>query len=109
MIEVKNIYKLSDGLKGCDGNGNKPIFIGNEMAENDFVNNYIIHYSCKSTEEFIQKLINENADDNAKNESIYQYFLYNEINEEKINFIENQTKLNLTEFRLALNEENIKK
>lgn len=109
MIEINNIYKLSDNLKGCDGNGNQPIFNGNEMIENDFENNYIIHYSCKSTEEFLNKLNIENIDDSQKNESIYEYFLYNEINEEKINYIENQTKLNLTEFRLILNEEQIKK
>ena len=109
IIEINNIYKLSDNLKGCDGNGNPPIFNGNEMAENDFENNYIIHYSCKSTEEFLKKLNNESIDDSAKNQSIYEYFLYNEINEEKINYIENHTNLNLTEFRLTLSEENIKK
>jgi hypothetical protein len=109
IIEINNIYKLSDNLNGCDGNGNPPIFNGNEMVENDFENNYIIHYSCKSTEEFLKKLNNESIDDSAKNQSIYEYFLYNEINEEKINYIENQTKLNLTEFRLILNEEQIKK
>jgi hypothetical protein len=109
IIEINNIYKLSDNLKGCDGNGNPPIFNGNEMVENDFENNYIIHYSCKSTEEFLKKLNNESIDDSAKNQSIYEYFLYNEINEEKINYIENHTNLNLTEFRLTLSEENIKK
>ena len=109
IIEINNIYKLSDNLKGCDGNGNPPIFNGYEMVENDFENNYIIHYSCKSTEEFLKKLNNESIDDSAKNQSIYEYFLYNEINEEKINYIENHTNLNLTEFRLTLSEENIKK
>jgi len=108
MIEIKNIYKLSDDLKGCDGNGNNPIFIGNEMAENDFENYYIIHYSCKSTEEFVKSINNENVDNSLKNESIFQYFSYNEINEEKINYIENQTQLNLTEFRMTLEEEKIK-
>ena len=104
LIDINNIYKLSDKLQGCNGNGIQPIFNGNEMVENDFEDNYIIHYSCKSTEEFVKKLNNEHFDDNKKNESIYKYFSYNEINLEKIKFIENKTKLKLTELRLRLNE-----
>ena len=104
IIDINNIYKLSDKLQGCNGNGIQPIFNGNEMVENDFEDNYIIHYSCKSTEEFVKKINNEHFDDNKKNESIYKYFSYNEINLEKIKFIENKTKLKLTELRLRLNE-----
>ena len=80
------------------------------MIENDFENNYIEHYYFKSTEEFVKKLNDEIIDDKDKNETIYQYFSFNKINEEKINYIENQTKLNLTEFRLILGEvKNMKK
>jgi hypothetical protein len=65
-------------------------------------NNYIDYYWCKSTEEFIKRL-NDINNEILKNESIYQYFSLNEINEEKINYIENQTNINLTEFRKYLN------
>ena len=102
IIDINNIYKLSDNLNGCDGSGNKVIFNGNEININDFENNYIDYYWCKSTEEFINKIINiTNVE--IKNENIYQYFSLNEINEEKINYIENTTNINLSEFRLSLN------
>ena len=78
------------------------IFNGNEISINDFENNYIDYYWCKSTEEFINKIINiTNVE--IKNENIYQYFSLNEINEERINYIENTTNINLSEFRLSLN------
>ena len=101
LFDITNLYKLSDNIKGCDGNGNKVIFNGNEIKENDLENNYIDYYWCKSTEEFIKRL-NDINNEILKNESIYQYFSLNEINEEKINYIENQTNINLTEFRKYL-------
>ena len=102
LFDITNLYKLSDNLKGCDGNGNKVIFNGNEIKENDFVNNYIDYYWCKSTEEFIKKL-NDINNEKLKNETIYQYFSLNEIREEKINYIEYKTNINLSEFRKCLN------
>lgn len=109
IIDISNIYTLSEKINGCDGNGNKPIFNGNEMTENDFENNYIIHYWFKSTEEFVKKINKECINNEEKNETIHQYFSFNEINEEKINYIENQTNMSLTEFRLILNEDKEKK
>ena len=108
-IEINNIYILSEKIKGCDGNGIKPIFNGNEMNENDFENNYIIRYWFKSTEEFVKKLNKEIINADEKNKTIHQYFSFNEINEEKINYIENNTNINLTEFRFILNEDKEKK
>lgn len=108
-IEINNIYILSEKIKGCDGNGIKPIFNRNEMNENDFENNYIIRYWFKSTEEFVKKLNKETINADEKNKTIHQYFSFNEINEEKINYIENNTNINLTEFRFILNEDKEKK
>ena len=108
-IEINNIYRLSEKIKGCDGNGIKPIFNRNEMNENDFENNYIIRYWFKSTEEFVKKLNKETINADEKNKTIHQYFSFNEINEEKINYIENNTNINLTEFRFILNEDKEKK
>ena len=108
-IEINNIYRLSEKIKGCDGNGIKPIFNRNEMNENDFENNYIIRYWFKSTEEFVKKLNKEIINADEKNKTIHQYFSFNEINEEKINYIENNTNINLTEFRFILNEDKEKK
>ena len=105
LIEINNLYKLSDNIKGCDGNGNSVIFNGNEIFEKDFENNFIDYYWCKSTEEFVKKINSECNNDEEKNETIYKYFSINEINEEKIKYIEENTKLNLTTFRTNLNEE----
>ena len=98
-FDINNLYKLNEDIKGCDGEGNQPLFEGYEMKDKDFQDNYISKYYYKSTQEFVEKLKNENFDNDAKNESIYKYFFINDINEEKINFIENRTKINLTNFR----------
>ena len=98
-FDINNLYKLNEDIKGCDGEGNQPLFEGYEMKNKDFQDNYISKYYYKSTQEFVEKLKNENFDNDAKNESIYKYFFINDINEEKINFIENKTKINLTNFR----------
>ena len=98
-FDINNLYKLNEDIKGCDGEGNQPLFEGYEMKDKDFQDNYISKYYYKSTQEFVEKLKNENFDNDAKNESIYKYFFINDINEEKINFIENKTKINLTNFR----------
>ena len=105
LIEINNLYKLTDNLKGCDGNGNSVILNGNENIEKDFENYYIDYYWCKSTEEFVKKINNECNNDDEKNETIYKYFSINEIKEEKIKYIEENTKLNLTAFRTFLKEE----
>ena len=105
LIEINNLYKLTDNLKGCDGNGNSVILNGNEIIEKDFENNYIDYYWCKSTEEFVKKINNECNNNEEKNETIYKYFSINEINEEKIKYIEENAKLNLTIFKTLLTEE----
>ena len=53
----------------------------------------------------MKKINSECNNDEEKNETIYKYFSINEINEEKIKYIEENTKLNLTTFRTNLNEE----
>ena len=102
--DINNLYKLNEDIKGCDGKGNQPLFEGNEMKDKDFEDNYISKYYFKSTQEFVEKLKNENFDNDAKNESIYKYFFINDINEEKIKYIENKTKINLTNFRKNFNK-----
>ena len=68
----------------------------------DFDNYYINHYACKSTEEFIDKFkktdVFHRKDINM--EKIKWYFAYNKITEEKINYIERETKYNLSSYRL---------
>jgi hypothetical protein len=103
-FDINNLYKLNEDIKGCDGKGNQPLFEGNEMKDKDFEDNYISKYYFKSTQEFVEKLKNENFDNDAKNESIYKYFFINDINEEKIKYIENKTKINLTNFRKNFNK-----
>ena len=69
----------------------------------DFKYYYIDHFSFKSTEEFINKL-NKGCAVFGKDTSIILkkigwYFSTNEITLKKINFIENYTNLNLSNYK----------
>ena len=72
---------------------------------------YIDHYCFKSTEEYINKIKKGDGEfgfnRRVKKHKINLYFGYNNITLEKINYIENKTRLNLTRFRLKLNKEDI--
>ena len=76
---------------------------------------YIIHFRYKSTEEFIKKYkrgysnwfgnrINTFLQGNLK-----EYFQLNEITLEKINYIEKELNINLTEYRAIYNQNKNKK
>ena len=102
-VHINDIHILSPNLKSCDGFGNfKEIF---SIATNvsDFYYYYIDHYYCKSTEEFINKILKTDVfhsmNDNIKYLKLKVYFSINEINKEKLDYIENETHLNLSEYR----------
>ena len=67
--------------------------------ESDHYYYYIDHYYCKSTEEFVNKLLRgsvaygNNTDRYMKR--LLVYFSMNNITERKINYLENKIKLNL--------------
>ncbi len=76
------------------------------MKNPDYEYYYIDHYYCKSVEEFIEKINKGCAmqEDSVpyKIHRINRYFDINEINIEKITYIENKTGLNLLSYKLKL-------
>ena len=105
-IEINNVHYLNSKLTSCDGFGKIKEVQGIETNESDHYYYYIDHYWSKSTEEFINKLIKGDvALGNITypfNGKIDIYFAINDITLEKINYIENMTKSNLTKYRLML-------
>ena len=87
---------MSKKFKLCDGFGNRRKING-IITGADFEYYYINHYYCKSTEEFINKLMRTDAV--FKNTTKINL---EKINKEKLDLIENRTKINLTKFRINL-------
>ena len=105
-IDINNAHTLAKNLTVCDGFGNLKDIQTIVTNVSDFEFYYIVHYYCKSTEEFINKLMRGSVaygyDKEHMLKRINMYFSYNEINLEKINLIEKYTNLNLTKFRQRL-------
>ena len=87
---------MSKKFKLCDGFGNRRKING-IITGADFEYYYINYYYCKSTEEFINKLMRTDAV--FKNTTKINL---EKINKEKLDLIENRTKINLTKFRINL-------
>ena len=106
-IKIMDSHGLNPNLIGCDGFGNIRKINGIRTNETDHYYYYIDHYWSKSTKEFVDKLMKGDVFLGYKNKQnnlnrIKMYFSYNDITEEKINYIENRTKYNLTEYRLMI-------
>ena len=106
-VKLTNIHTIDDKLVGCDGFGRIKNIKGIKTDKPDHYYYYIDHYWSKSTEEFVNKLMKgdviygyNNKNNNLKRIKIY--FTYNNITEERINYIENKTKYNLTKYRLLI-------
>ena len=104
-IKIICPHILSTKPKNCDGFGKK-MNISLMMNKPDYEYYYIDHYYSKSTEEFIEKI---NKTDvffkyDVRMNKIRSYFSFNKITKKKIDYIENQTGINLTEFRIKLNK-----
>ena len=104
---IIHAHILSRNLTSCDGFGKIKKIEGIITNESDHYYNYIDHYWAKSTEEFVNKLMKGSVavgfNVSHAMRRIKIYFSFCEMTLEKINYIENKTKLNLTEFRLKLN------
>ena len=107
LIGIKTILrghipdiKINQKLKSCDGFGNPKEHLGIETNNSDLEYYYIDHYYSKSTEEFINKLNKGDAlfIDNRM-DRIKTYFSQNDVTNEKIDYFENSTGLNLSMFR----------
>lgn len=107
-VVIKCPHKLTKKLKlkKCNGFGVPVVFKGIHTPNPDFKFYYIDHYFNKSLEEFVEKL---NKGDGLNGQEAWfkyvrigSYFKRNKITLEKLNFIENHTKLNLTKFKVKL-------
>ena len=104
--KIHNAHILNRHLLSCDGFGRIKTVNGIITNDSDHYYNYIDHYWAKSTEEFVNKLakgsvaVGFNVSHAMRRINIY--FSFCDLNLDKINYIENKTKLNLTEFRLKL-------
>lgn len=105
-ITINCVHTLNSKLKSCNGFGLKPNLDLYFMKNPDYEYYYIDHYYCKSVEEFIEKINKGCAmqEDSVpyKIHRINRYFDINEINIEKITYIENKTGLNLLSYKLKL-------
>ena len=103
-VRMNNVHILSKKFRLCDGFGNKKKIDGIITTDSDFEYYYINHYYCKSTEEFINKIMKTDAvyKNPSKIDKIKTYLGYNKITKEKIDLIEKRTKINLTEFRFKI-------
>ena len=102
-------HEINKSLISCDGFGEvnmkyKSIII---TKKPDFKYNYIDHYSYKSVEEFAKKILKTDAIEGLKMQRKYEkidwYFGINQLTKNKIDLLENITKLNLSNLRLRLN------
>ena len=73
---------------------------------------YIIHFSYKSTEEFVKKIkrgyrnwLNERTE-KFLNDKPKVYFSHNKVTPEKINYLENELNINLTEYKMEIRKKN---
>ena len=102
-IDIIDAHILSKDLISCDGFGNIKEIQNIVTNTSDFEYYYIDHYYCKSTEEFINKLVRGSVaygyDKEHMLKRINMYFSYNDITLDKIKYIEKNTNLNLSKFR----------
>ena len=90
-------------LISCDGFGVRQKVRTIKTVRSDYEYYYIKHYYSKSLEEFMKKVMRKDGvftlNTKVKMDKIKKYFTYNKITEEKIDFIEEKTGLNLSEYR----------
>ena len=108
-VKIINIHNLNSKLIGCNGFGDIENITYTKTDKPDHYYYYIDHYYSKSTEEFVKKLTKGDVAKGYKNHKynlhrIKNYFSYNKITKEKIDYIENKTKYNLSKYRLLINK-----
>lgn len=100
-IEFECLNRLNKKEKGCNGYGKIAKMERYRMVEPDFENFYIDHYFSKSVDEFIENMDkedSENKDIHFKHD-FEHYFKVNNMSEEKIKYIEEKTKLDLSKYK----------
>ena len=103
---IKRLYYYNDSqsspLRNISCNNLGKISVVNDLTASNYEKAIIIHYKYKSTEEFINKLRRDYSkwfDFNFLQMRIQEYFTDNEINLEKVNYIEKQLKLDLNIYK----------
>ena len=99
-LTIYSNHIINGDIKYCYSYGEKNI------KKKDFNNYFIDHFYFKSTEEFIDKINRGdsfyNNTYNIKKDKIDFYFSSNNITLAKINYLEKETKINLTKYRQKL-------
>ena len=107
-VVINCVHKLTQKLKGCNGFGNPQVIKSVSTPNSDFRFYYIDHYYSKSVEEFVEKLnkgdVLNGQSASFKYARIRIYFKENNLTLEKLKFIENHTKLNLTKYKIRLEQ-----
>ena len=100
-IKIVNPHYLSSNLQSCNAFGKKISIRHLHTLNIDFEYYYLNHYFSKSVEEFIEKIMKTDVfyKKDIKIKKIRKYFEYNTITKEKLDFIENKTKIELFEFK----------
>ena len=95
---INCVHKINNALITCDGFGNITHLEGAVPTLIDYEYNYIDHYFCKSTEEFINKINKGDVLYNLDNfiERLKVYFAINKINKEKIYYVQKNLNMNIS-------------
>ena len=105
-VSIHCIHVIDEKLRSCDGFGRRKRVNGLRTVISDYEFYYIKHYYSKSTEEFVDKILRKDACHNFtvgnQMQKVRRYFTYSEVTEEKLDFIENRTKLNLSSLRYRI-------
>ena len=109
-VKFQSPYSLINNINGCNGRGQEVELNSFKMEEEYYDNYYIDHYFSKSLDEFIEKLkrgdVNKGKDSNSLKDIFGNYFEYNKMTKEKIEYIEKGTGLDLSEYKKLLNDKN---
>ena len=100
-IKIDCLYRLNKMEDGCNGYGKIAKMKSYKMIEPDYDNFYIDHYFSKSVDEFIENIDKEDLDNNDirfKND-LENYFKINNMTNDKIKYIEEKTKLDLSKYK----------
>lgn len=101
-IKINCVHRLNLNIKACNGFGIKPKLDKYYMPA-DFTYYYIDHYYFKSIEEFSEKINKGCAifdnDIDIKMHKINRYFMMNQINLKKINYLEKKIGINLLKYK----------
>ena len=89
-IKINCVHRLNLKLRSCNGYGKRIKSKTILFQKGDYENFYIDHYSSKSTEEFVNKMLKGDVLYSKDNilQRLKTYFEYNEITKEKIDYFD---------------------